>query len=107
MPKPSWREFDNPIATSRPNNSGHTTAKADRQVRVKSTRGGKGGKTVTLISGLELDPVEARVLLKILKSRCGTGGTLKEGNLELQGDKVLDALELLKKEGFRPKKSGG
>ncbi len=108
MSKGTWREFDD-FATQawqddkRPSQLG----KADRKVRVQRTKSGKGGKTVTLITGLDLDEVEARILLKTLKKSCGTGGTVKQESIELQGDQVGVVLELLYKEGYRPKKAGG
>ena len=46
-------------------------------------------------------------LLKKLKTRIGSGGTAKDGVIELQGDQVDTALELLSKEGYRPKRAGG
>ena len=81
--------------------------RAQQMVRVQRTKAGKGGKTVTLITGLALPDEESRALLKALKARAGTGGTLKEGVIELQGDQVAAALEALTKEGFRPKQAGG
>ena len=107
MPKGSWREFNDPV--EKPQQSGQSTSatKADQQVRVQRTKGGKGGKTVTVISGLDLDHLSARSLLKRLKARCGTGGTIKGDLFELQGDQVNVVIELLKKEGYRPKRSGG
>ncbi|MEB3256487.1 MAG: translation initiation factor [Synechococcaceae cyanobacterium] len=81
--------------------------RAQRQVRVQRTRAGKGGKLVTTITGLELAEPDARQLLKDLKATCGTGGTLKNGVIELQGDQVERALVALEKEGFRPKQAGG
>ena len=83
------------------------TAKAQQMVRVQPTRGGKGGKTVTVIRGLELDAAGFKALLKKLKTRIGSGGTAKDGVIELQGDQVDLALELLSKEGYRPKRAGG
>ena len=74
---------------------------------MQPTRGGKGGKTVTVIRGLELDPNELKALLKKLKTRIGSGGTAKDGLIELQGDQVELALELLTKEGYRPRRAGG
>ena len=106
MPKANWREFDDP-STSQPNRSEEFVEPAERNVRVQRTRGGKRGKTVTVISGLGLNTVEARALLKRLKTCCGTGGTLKEEVLEIQGDQLANVLELLNKEGYRPKQSGG
>ncbi len=107
MPKATWREFDDPVEKVREQNPLIIKPKGQREVRVQRTRGGKGGKTVTCIKGLGLDPVEARALLKSLKTKCGTGGTFKEDYLELQGDQVVLAMELLYQEGFRPKQAGG
>ena len=106
MSKGSWREFDD---ASTPNPSMHKSSldKSELNVLVQKTRGGKGGKTVTVISGISLDGDQAKHLLKSLKVSCGTGGTLKGEALELQGDQIAVVLELLRKEGYRPKKSGG
>jgi translation initiation factor 1 len=76
-------------------------------VRVQRTKAGKGGKLVTAITGLEIPEAEARTLLKALKASAGTGGTLKDGVIELQGDQLASALAALEKEGFRPKQAGG
>ena len=76
-------------------------------VYTRGPRGGKGGKTVTVIRGLDLDPAGFKSLLKKLKTRIGSGGTVKEDLIELQGDQVDLALELLTKEGYRPKRAGG
>jgi translation initiation factor 1 len=76
-------------------------------VRVQRTRAGKGGKLVTVITGLEIGEAEAKALLKALKSGAGTGGTLRDGVIELQGDQLAVALERLTAAGFRPKQAGG
>ncbi len=106
MPKGSWREFGEPLP-SRSDRSRWLGDKARLNVRVQKTRGGKGGKTVTVISGLMLDDAGTRSLLKRLKTTCGTGGTVKGALLELQGDQVTVLLELLRKEGYCPKQAGG
>ena len=106
MAKGNWREFDQ-ASTRRPYQSQSTSQKAQQHVRVERTRGGKSGKTVTVITGLELDDIEAKSLLKRLKTRCGSGGTQKGALLELQGDQVNTVLDALVKEGYRPKQSGG
>ena len=108
MPKGGWQEFSSADSLQRP--SGPSTEprpKAQQVVRVQPTRGGKGGKTVTLIRGLELDAAGLKTVLKKLKTRIGSGGTAKDGVIELQGDQVDLALELLAKEGYRPKRAGG
>ena len=107
MPKGGWREFSSSESLQRPEPTTAGTPRSQQIVRVQPTRGGKGGKTVTVIRGLQLDNAEIKALLKKLKSRIGSGGTVKEGEIELQGDQVDLVLELLTQEGFRPKRSGG
>ena len=108
MPRGGWQEFSRAESLQRPGDPGQEpTAKSQQIVRVQPTRGGKGGKTVTVIRGLELDPAGFKLLLKKLKTRIGSGGTAKDGVIELQGDQVALALELLSQEGYRPKRAGG
>ena len=108
MPKGAWQEFSSAESLQRPSGpAAEPTAKAQQMVRVQPTRGGKGGKTVTVIRGLELDAAGLKALLKKLKTLIGSGGTAKDGVIELQGDQADLALELLSKEGYRPKRAGG
>ncbi len=107
MPKGSWREYEDLASNKKADLPQNFSPKADRLVRVERTRGGKGGKTVTIIRGLGLNPIDSRNLLKKLKVKCGTGGTVKEENIELQGDQIMASIEVLEKEGFCPKQSGG
>tara|TARA_B100000965_G_scaffold380072_1_gene376317 strand:- start:133 stop:456 length:324 start_codon:yes stop_codon:yes gene_type:complete len=107
MSKGGWSEFNYPIKTIGNDTQNSVPTKGNRQVRLERTRSGKKGKLVTVITGLELNQVEAKKLLKKLKIFCGTGGTVKGDFLELQGDQILKAQEFLVKEGFRPKQSGG
>lgn len=79
----------------------------DGIARVRRESKGRGGKTVTTISGLALPEAELKQLASALKQRCGCGGALKEGVIEIQGDKVELLLEELKKRDFNAKKSGG
>ena len=108
MPKGGWQEFSSSNSLQRPSGpEADPTPKSEQVVRVQPTRGGKGGKTVTVIRGLKLDQAGFKTLLKKLKTRLGSGGTVKDGLIELQGDQVDLALELLSKEGYRPKRAGG
>ena len=107
MPKGGWQEFSSADSLQRPAATAASNPKAQQMVRVQPTRGGKGGKTVTMIRGLELDAAGFKALLKKLKTRIGSGGTAKDGVIELQGDQVELALDLLTKEGYRPKRAGG
>ena len=108
MPKGDWQEFSSAESLQRPDGpAAEPTPKTQQMVRVQPTRGGRGGKTVTVIRGLELDAAGFKALLKKLKSRIGSGGTAKDGVIELQGDQVEPTLELLANEGYRPKRAGG
>ena len=107
MSKGGWSEFNYPIKTIGNDTQNSVPPKGKRQVRLERTRSGKKGKLVTVIKGLELNQIEAKSLLKNLKIVCGTGGAVKGDCLELQGDQISKAQDLLFKEGFRPKQSGG
>jgi translation initiation factor 1 len=108
--KGGWQEFGSPglpSAQQRPAAAAPGTAKAQQRVRVQRTRAGKGGKLVTAITGLEAPEAELKALLRRLKAAAGTGGTLKDGLIELQGDQVAAALAALEAAGYRPKQAGG
>ncbi len=104
--KGAWQEFSSDMgALQRPDIQ--PLPKAQQVVRVQRTKAGKGGKLVTLIKGLAASEVELKQLLKQLKAVAGTGGTIKDGVIELQGDQVAAALAALEKDGYRPKQAGG
>jgi translation initiation factor 1 len=109
--KGDWREFDQPGETSArrgiPAETASSRPPSLRQVRVQRTRAGRGGRTVTVVTGLEMDEREARTLLKRLKAQCGSGGTVRDGVIELQGDQVQAAIRALEGLGFRPRQAGG
>jgi translation initiation factor 1 len=77
----------------------------DGVVRVSRESKGRGGKTVTLVRGLALDDAALTALGKRLRSACGTGGTVKDGVLEVQGDHAERVITLLQAEGFVVKRS--
>jgi translation initiation factor 1 len=79
---------------------------SEQKVTVRLERKGRGGKSVTIINGLQIPPKEMGFLLKELKGKLGTGGTLKENSLEMQGDRCDAAIDALEKIGYRPKRSG-
>ena len=79
----------------------------DGIVRLRRETKGRGGKAVTLISGIPLAPDELKALAKRLKQKCGTGGSVKGGEIEIQGDK-RDILQTeLTSIGYTVKRSGG
>ena len=79
----------------------------DGIVRVSRETKGRNGKAVTLVKGLALDHAALTVLAKSLKAACGSGGTLKDGVVEVQGDHIERVIALLKQQGFGVKRAGG
>ena len=69
---------------------------------------GRGGKTVTVIANfIGIGLPEKEKLAKEMQKACGTGGTVKEGRIEIQGDKRQEVARILTKAGFRPVFAGG
>jgi translation initiation factor 1 len=68
----------------------------------------RGGKTVTVIKGfVGIGLPEKEQLAKALQRSCGVGGTVKDGNIEIQGDKRQEAARILTEAGFKPVFAGG
>ena len=78
-----------------------------QNVRVQASRAGRKGKTVTTITGFQTSEETLNQLLKTLKTQCGSGGTLKENVLEIQGDHRPKILQILTQLGYKAKISGG
>lgn len=79
----------------------------DAFVRLHRESKGRGGKGVTLISGLPLDVEALKALAKELKQVCGSGGTVKDGVIEIQGEHREKLKPVLEKKGFQVKIAGG
>ena len=75
----------------------------DGVVRVGRETKGRKGKGVTVITGVPLHETELKELAKQLKARCGAGGTVKDGVIEIQGDHREVLLEELRKRGWKVK----
>ena len=83
-------------------------ARGDGHVRVSCESKGRGGKTVTLVRGLALGEQALAALGKRLRSACGSGGTVKDGVIEVQGDHAERVVALLQAEGLdNVKRAGG
>jgi translation initiation factor 1 len=77
------------------------------KVRVSRQTQSRAGKAVTLISGLPLNAIELATLARDLKRHCGSGGTVKDGSIEIQGEHRDAVLAELLRRGFAAKRSGG
>lgn len=76
-------------------------------VLVALERKGRGGKSVSVIKQVMSPPQGKQALLKLLKTRLGTGGTLKDDEIEIQGDHRDAIVALLRELGYQAKKAGG
>ncbi len=80
---------------------------AEQTAAIYRERKGRGGKTVTVIRDLQLTPADRKALAKQLKKLCGTGGTIKGVDIEIQGDHREKLAEALRKMGYKVKFVGG
>lgn len=78
-----------------------------QNLRVQTSRSGRAGKTVTIVTGFQCQTETLTKLLKQLKTACGTGGTVKENTIEIQGDNRQKILQILIESGYKAKISGG
>ena len=102
-----YSEFGN-NATSRATERAVPDLPPDKQnLRVQASRKGRKGKTVTVISGFQSNPETLTTLLKQLKNQCGAGGTVKDNEIEIQGDHKQKLVDILIKLGYKAKISGG
>ena len=79
----------------------------DGVVRVSRETKGRGGKAVTVVRGVLLDAAALVLLGKQLKAACGSGGTVKDGVIEVQGDHLETLVAVLQKQGHNAKRAGG
>jgi translation initiation factor 1 len=77
------------------------------KLKIEVSRKGKGGKTVTIVSGFQVSSETLTSLTKTLKNQCGTGGAIKDNSIEIQGDHRQKLLEIVTKLGYKAKLSGG
>ena len=81
-----------------------TLPKNQQKLRLNMERAGRGGKTVTLVKGFVGSEEDITSLCKLLKQKCGVGGSVKDGEIIIQGDHRQRLVEILKKEGYTQKK---
>jgi translation initiation factor 1 len=90
-----------------PDRSARERQQGDGRVRVRRETAGRRGKAVTTVSGVPVDDAALKALAGRLKARCGVGGSVKDGVVELQGDHRDVVVELLRAEGFQVVLAGG
>ncbi len=78
----------------------NTLSPQQQKLRLRIEKNGRGGKTVTVISGFEGTEDDLKQLARLIKTRCGVGGTSKEGDIIIQGDFKNKIIEILKQEGY-------
>ena len=101
MGKKNWIEFDNQENIYKEKPKEENFQKISK-INISKQKKGKKGKTITLIKGLSIrNEIEVKELLKKMKVFCGTGGTVIDEDIQLQGDMVNKSIEFLRKEGFQ------
>lgn len=79
----------------------------DQQLKVQREKKGRGGKEATIVRGFVGSEEDLKDLAKQLKQACGVGGSAKEDEIIIQGNHADKVVEILKKAGYKTKKSGG
>ena len=104
---PTCRKCGQPLKKCRCNNTSVNPGKSDGIIRIQRETKGRKGKGVTLVTGVPLAGDELKALSKTLKQKCGTGGTIKNGMIEIQGDHRDLLMNLLQEKGWKVKIAGG
>jgi translation initiation factor 1 len=89
------------------NETEETLNKNEQQLEALFSNKGRGGKTVTVIKGFVGSDEDLKALGKMLKSKCGVGGSVKDGEVIIQGKHRDKIMEILKKDGYKVKRVGG
>ena len=106
--KNDWKERLNIVYSTNPNfeystdemEEIETLPKQQQKLRVSSEKNHRGGKTVTLVRNFTGTEDDMKELGKLLKTKCGVGGSVKDGEILIQGEFKEKIIELLKKEGY-------
>ena len=96
-----------PVAQCACSQAAPLAGSADGIVRVQRETKGRGGKAVTLVRGVPVAADALAALGKELKGACGSGGTVKDGVVEVQGDHVEKIMAWLQQRGYKVKRAGG
>lgn len=110
-----WKDRLNVVYSTNPNfqyetgntEEAETLSPNQQKLRVQLDRKNRGGKVVTLVTGFVGTDDDLKELGRMLKSKCGVGGSAKDGEVIVQGDFKQKVIELLKKEGYTQTKPVG
>lgn len=110
-----WKDRLNVVYSTNPNfqyetgntEEAETLSPNQQKLRVQLDRKNRGGKVVTLVTGFVGTDDDLKELGRMLKSKCGVGGSTKDGEIIVQGDFKQKVIELLKKEGYTQTKPVG
>jgi len=94
-------------ASQSPSRRGETLPPQQQTAYLHRESSGRGGKAVTLVKNLILSADDLKALAKTLKQECGTGGTIKDGFIEIQGEQREKIADILQKLGYKVKIAGG
>lgn len=103
----AYQEFGSPSGPEDLESEVQDLLSQQQNIQIKSTRSGRKGKTVTVMTGFQHSTEELSKLLKQLKNQCGSGGTIKDNTLEIQGDHRQKLVTVLSQLGYKVKISGG
>lgn len=108
MKNNNWKERLNVVYSTNPDfkyktseqEEAETLDKKQQKLRVSIEKKGRGGKTVTLVNGFTGTEDDLKALGKLLKAKCGVGGSIKDGEILIQGEFKQRVIDLLKAEGY-------
>lgn len=101
------RKKNNLTPSPSPTGRGESLPPQQQTAYLHRESGGRGGKVVSVVKNLILTEEDMKALAKKLKQECGTGGTVKDGMIEIQGEHRQRMAEVLKKLGYKVKIAGG
>jgi len=107
MPKDTRLVYSTETGRIKPEKESEQRPPSDGIVRIRREVSGRKGKGVTTISGLDMSDIDLKKLAKSLKQLCGTGGSVKNGIIEIQGDHREKIRESLECQGHTVKLAGG
>ncbi|MGI0486308.1 translation initiation factor [Pantanalinema rosaneae CENA516] len=103
----AYSEFGNPANPNALQRGVPDLPPNQQNVRVEASSKGRKGKTVTIVRGFQASDDTLADLLKKLKTTCGAGGTIKDNEIEIQGDHKQKIVQFLLQLGYKAKASGG